>query len=57
MENDEQAHRKHVFHDTAKESNLDVEKIEEGGSRHATTSGAPVKFSVFLTQGKPHLGF
>lgn len=46
--NEEQAPRKHVFHDTAKESNLEIQKIKGGCSQHAAPE-APFKFSLLLT--------
>lgn len=45
---EEQAPRKCVFHDTAKESNLEIRKIKGGHSHHAAP-GAPFKFSPLLT--------
>lgn len=48
MENDEQVRRKYVFYDIVKESNLDVEKIEEGGSKYVIILGVLVEFFVFF---------
>lgn len=37
MANDEQAHRKHVFHELPNKDSLEIEKIEKGIDHHVTT--------------------